>query len=100
MVIPRRLWIVGAVVVAGVLVLNWERDEDAQGSTQGCEMEVTADVLNVREAPGTQHEVMDRLTEGTVVEVGDATENGFRQLADGRWVSAEYLSEAGGSDCG
>lgn len=52
---------------------------------------VTASHLNVRTGPGTKFHVAGTLAKGARVAAGTKTVNGFRQLANGRWVSAHYL---------
>jgi uncharacterized protein YgiM (DUF1202 family) len=62
----------------------------------GCSITVTADVLNVRTGPGTQHPTVDRLNRDAVVDALPETSNGFRKLADDRWVAAEYTNPSPG----
>lgn len=90
----QRLWIGAAVVVLGVVVLSAEREDPPR-----CEVRVSADVLNVRSAPGTEHPIVDRLTAGAVTEAGGTVRNGFRQVGEGRWVASQYLTETPGSVC-
>lgn len=95
MAIPRqRLWIGAGVVVVGAVVLSAEREEPPR-----CEVSVTADVLNVRSAPGTQHPVVDQLGAGEVTEAGDTIRHGFRQIGEDRWAASQFLVETSGSDC-
>jgi uncharacterized protein YgiM (DUF1202 family) len=52
---------------------------------------VTTSHLNVRTGPGTKYRVAGTLAKGAAVVADTKTVNGFRQLANGHWVSAHYL---------
>lgn len=91
----RRLWIGAGVVVVWAFVLNASRDEPPPR----CEVSVTADVLEVRSDPEADAPVIDQLGEGDVVEADGAIRNGFREVGEGRWTSAQFLVETPGSDC-
>lgn len=101
----QRLWIVAGVVVVGVVVLNAERDSTHRDSAQRnessprCEVSVTADVLNVRSGPDAAAPVIDQLGAGEVAAADGAIRNGFRQMGEGRWASAQFLTKTPGSDC-
>ena len=96
---PRRV-ILGTAVVMGVIVLSSQREGDAGGLSRPCVVKVSADKLNVRAGPGTQHPVVDTLTAGSVVPADRLIQDGFRQLKPGRWVAEEYLHPLPGSNCG
>lgn len=53
---------------------------------------VTASHLNVRTGPGTKYRVVGTLAKGAHVVAGTKTVDGFRQLSNGHWVSAHYLT--------
>jgi len=95
---PRRV-ILGAAVVVGVVVLSSQPESDA-GRPAPCSVKVSADMLNVRSGPGTQHPVVGTLTADVVVEAARVTEGGFRQLGPDRWVAEQYLDPMPGSNCG
>ena len=99
---PRRV-IVGAAVVVGVIVLSSQNESDADRPVSppaACSLKVTADTLNVRSGPGTQHPVVDVLRADAVVEAALVTEAGFRQLGPDRWAAEQYLDLVPGSNCG
>lgn len=99
---PRRA-IVGAAVVVGVIVLSSSNESDADRPVPPpapCSLKVTADTLNVRSGPGTQHPVVSTLTADAVVEADLVTESGFRQLGPNRWAAEQYLALVPGSNCG
>jgi hypothetical protein len=58
----------------------------ANGST-GCQLEVVADELNVRNGPSPR-------VDGTKV-----VTDGFRELEEGRWAADQFLAPLPGSDC-
>ncbi len=100
----QRLRIGAGVVVVGALVLSAERDSAHRDSAQReppprCEVSVTADVLNVRSGPDAGTPVIDQLGAGEVAEADGTIRNGFRQMSEGRWASAQFLTETPGSDC-
>ena len=101
----QRLWIGAGVVVVGALVLNAERDSIRRDSAQRdeppprCEMSVTADVLNVRSGPDAGTPVIDQLGAGEVAEADGTIRNGFRQMSEDGWASAQFLTQTPGSDC-
>ena len=63
----------------------------------GALREVTGDSVNLREGPGTNFTVLDRLTRGTVVSVLDTGPEGWVYVeADGQigWMSADFIGPA------
>ena len=63
--------------------------------------QVTAERVNLREGPGTDYAVMDRLVQGTQTEVLETDAAGWarvRVLSSGLsgWVSAEFLGASNG----
>ena len=101
----KRLWIWAGAFVVGVFVLSAERDSTHRDSAQRdqssprCEVSVTANVLNIRSGPDAGTPVIDQLGAGEVAEADGTIRNGFRQMGEGRWVSAQFLTETPGSDC-
>jgi hypothetical protein len=61
---------------------------------------VTADALNARSSPDGNAPVVDTYHRGEVVSADRTITNGFRQLAPGRWVAAEFVDPTPGSNCG
>jgi len=63
----------------------------------GALREVTGDTVNLREGPGTNFTVLDRLTRGTVVSVLDTGPDGWVYVeANGQigWMSADFIGPA------
>lgn len=59
--------------------------------------EVTGDTVNLRDGPGTNFGVLDRLTRGTVVSVLDTAPGGWVYIeVNGRtgWMSADFIGPA------
>ena len=50
-------------------------------------MSEQAETLNVRSGPGTEYEVLDRVSQGTSVVILEQTGNG--------WLRVRYLSQSG-----
>jgi hypothetical protein len=74
--------------------------EPTSGTTQ-CRVEATVDGLNVRSAPAMDPDnVVDQLAQGEQIDADKVVQNGFRKLAEGRWVSVEYVQTVEGRDCG
>ncbi|HZS19881.1 MAG TPA: SH3 domain-containing protein [Pseudonocardiaceae bacterium] len=100
---PKR-WIIGVLAVLAILLLYSEHEREntstATGSTQPCTVMVTADALNARSSPDGNAPVVDTYHRGEVVSADRTITNGFRQLAPGRWVAAEFVDPTPGSNCG
>ena len=102
--------LVTLALAAGVMVLyvqgaeqraagNQEGAEQTSGTAQ-CRVESTVDGLNVRSAPALDPaNVVGQLAAGEESQADRVVENGFRKLAEGRWVSIDYLRVVEGSDC-
>jgi hypothetical protein len=71
----------------------------ADGST-GCQLEVTADELNVRNGPSQGALLVETLRRGARVDGTNVVTDGFRQLEEGRWAAAEFLTPLPGTNCG
>ncbi len=92
MAIPnQRLWVIGGVVLVGVVLLSGEREGGDGREEERCDVEVTADVLNVRDGAGTDFDVVDQLRDGETIEATPIVRNDFRQLSEGRWAAAQFL---------
>ena len=80
-------------------VYDGESEEDTDDDATSTYM-VTASTLNVRTGPSTSYSKASyQLTSGELVEVVDIA-NGWAQLSDGNYVSAQYLMEVTTSDDG
>ncbi|MCK2238275.1 MULTISPECIES: SH3 domain-containing protein [unclassified Crossiella] len=101
----RPVLLAGAAA-AGLFVLSF--GSNAQGDKPGeapadgkprCEFHVQADLLNVRSGPGTAHKVVARLRKDAQTGGHGETKDGFRKLADDRWVAAEFLKPDSRNTC-
>jgi len=70
----------------------------ADGSS-GCRLEVTTDRLNVRASPSQNAPLLGTLSRGDVVDGTPIQNNFYRQLEDGGWAAAAFLTPLPGSNC-
>ena len=64
-----------------------------------CSFTVNADDVNVRTEASASSPSVQKLTKGQRVEGTKTVTNGFRQLADGKWVLDGYLTPVPGNPC-
>lgn len=100
--LSKRMWVVVIVLVVVAilfLVQNGKKGSAQQGSgtAAGCEVQVTADVLNVRSGPSTTARTLSSLRTGQTVSATATTQNGFRELSAGHWASNNFLKPVSGS---
>ncbi|HEX5118339.1 MAG TPA: SH3 domain-containing protein [Pseudonocardiaceae bacterium] len=104
----RMLIVVVVLVVVAILFLvqNGKKGNAQPGgassgssssSSSGCQVQVTADVLNVRAAPSTTAKTLTPLHNGQTVSATATTRNGFRELSAGHWASSDFLKPVSGS---
>ncbi|WP_026455702.1 SH3 domain-containing protein [Saccharomonospora iraqiensis] len=107
--IPKRIVVVAAVVLGLAIIYSAgseQRESEADagdgpdGAAAACRVVVTADVLNVRAGPGTEHEVVDRLRADVETDATDEVRDGFRRITGQRWAADEFLRPVEGADCG
>jgi hypothetical protein len=100
--VTTQRWIIVGVVLAGILLLISEHNNNTSGGTgtRPCTVTVTADLLNVRSSPDGNAPVVDSFAKGAVVSADRTTSNGFRQLGTNRWAAQEFLDPTADSDCG
>jgi hypothetical protein len=108
-VAPKRTLIVVAVLVGVVILYVLGKDkQDADNanpaapaaSTSACRVSVTADVLNVRAAPDSKAQIVGKFQRNAEADAEKVVQNGFRKLAEGRWVANEFVQPMQGRDCG
>jgi hypothetical protein len=106
LIAPKRTLVIGGALIA-VLVLYVLGSENQRGqgtqpaaNTNQCRVTVTVDGLRVREAPNTEAKIVGRFDRGAEADADKLVENGFRKLADNRWVSTEFAKPVAGRDCG
>lgn len=87
-------WVLVALAVVALAVYSRSADVDfgQLGESDRCQVEVNADVLNVRAGPSIDTEAVGRLSRGDVVDALPDTANGFRKLEENRWVSLEFVT--------
>lgn len=102
---PKQAVLAGGILVA-VLVLyvlgsDKQRNDAAPAANPSqCRVTVTADVLRVHDGPQLESKVVDRLTKGQETDADKFVQNGFRKLAENRWVSVDFAKPVDGHDCG
>ncbi|WP_414935814.1 SH3 domain-containing protein [Amycolatopsis sp. cmx-11-51] len=88
----------GAALIVVVAISGQDRESSASSPT-GCQVVVTADVLNARDTPGGQ-KIVGKYNKDAKIDAQPVVENGFRKIAEGKWVSAQYAAPVVGSQCG
>jgi hypothetical protein len=98
------LIVIGALVVVAVLffIQNGKKGNAQPGSGGGsasgaCQVQVTADILNVRASPSTGAKVVATLKTGSTENATKTTQNGFRELSEGHWAATDFLKPVAGS---
>lgn len=95
----KTLIIIGAIVVV-IVIYALNTDKQASGaSATGCKVAVTADVLNARETPDGNAKVVGKYLRDAQFDVLPGVQNGFRKVADGKWVAAAFTQPVTGSTC-
>jgi competence protein ComGC len=99
--LTRRMLIVIGVLVAVVVLLviqNGKKGSAQPGTTSAaCQVQVTADVLNIRSGPDDTATVVGKLATGAVVGAQAKVQNNYRELATNRWASSQFLKPVSGS---
>jgi hypothetical protein len=98
----RMLIVIGLLVVVVVLVVvqNGKKGSATTGPSaggNGCQVQVIADVLNIRSGPDGTATVVGKLATGAVTGAQAKVQNGYRELATNRWASSEFLKPVSGS---
>ncbi|SDY68255.1 hypothetical protein SAMN05421504_106370 [Amycolatopsis xylanica] len=100
--IPKKMLIVIAVL-AGVLIVYvlGSDKQSAASSPTGCKVIVTADVLNARDAPAVNGGIVGKYNKDAKIDALPIVQNGYRKIAEGKWVSADFVKPLEGSaNCG
>jgi hypothetical protein len=98
----RMLIVIGVLVVVAVLFVvqnnnkKGNADPGSGSATGACQVQVTADILNVRSGPSTKDKTLAPLHTGQTVAATASTQNGFRELSAGHWASASFLKPVSG----
>ena len=99
--IPKKmLMIIGAVAaVVIVIALSQKGQADAQGSPTGCKVSVTADVLNARATAAGNGKIVGKYVRGAEFDAQTVVQNGFRKVAEGKWVANDFVQPVSGAKC-
>ncbi|GAA4540869.1 hypothetical protein GCM10023192_46310 [Amycolatopsis samaneae] len=95
----KKTWIIIGVIAAVVIIYALNKQSADASSTTGCKVGVTADVLNVREAPDGNAKIVGKYVKDAKVDVLPGAQNGFRKISDTKWVSAEFTKPEQGAKC-
>lgn len=110
--LPKRVVIIAAALLAvGIIYVLHQTgkaggiDGSADGAAalmggSGCQVTVTADVLNVRATPDEHGQIVGKFNRNAKTGAQPVVQNGFRKLADNKWVAAQYAQPVAGSNCG
>ncbi|WP_033437062.1 hypothetical protein [Saccharothrix sp. NRRL B-16314] len=96
----RGMVVAGVVGVAGLMyVVDGGKAGLEEVAARRCEVTVIADILNVRSGPADTQPIVATMRRDAVTRAERRVENGFRLLADGRWVKDEFVLPTSDSDC-
>lgn len=103
--IPKRLLIIAAVLVGiGIIYVMGVDKRASEGATgggsTGCEVTVTADVLNVRAAPDINAEIVGKFNQNAQTGAEPVVQDGFRKLAENKWAKTDFLQPVDATKCG
>jgi uncharacterized protein YgiM (DUF1202 family) len=87
-------WVAIAVAIIAVAIVSKSANVNLGNAAEAdtCQVEVNADVLNVRAGPSTDSPTVDKLSRGDIVDAQPEITNGFRKLGDNRWVSEQFVT--------
>ncbi len=97
----RGMVVAGVLAAAGLMYVANEgrRLGVEEVAAHECKVTVVADVLNVRSGPSDTQPIVATMPRDAVVRAEPRVENGFRLLADGRWVKDEFVMPTSDSTC-
>jgi hypothetical protein len=91
--------VVGAII-AIIVIYALNTDKKAAGaSATGCKVTVTADVLNAREAADGNAKIVGKYLRDAQFDAVPGVQNGFRKVAENKWVAAAFTQPVEGSAC-
>lgn len=95
------LIVVGLLVLVAVLffVQNNKKSgaQPGTGTGGGCQVQVTADVLNVRSGPNNSDKVVAKLSNGAIRAATSTVQNNYRELTANQWAATQFLKPVSGS---
>jgi len=91
--------VVGAII-AIIVIYAWNTNKQAAGaSATGCKVTVTADVLNARQSADGNAKIVGKYLRDAQFDAQPGVQNGFRKVADDKWVAAAFTEPVAGSAC-
>jgi hypothetical protein len=94
----KTLLILGAIVLVVIVYVNSGKQASGASAT-GCKVTVTADVLNAREAADGNAKIVGKYLRDAQFDALPGVQNGFRKVADDKWVAAAFTEPVAGSAC-
>lgn len=93
------LIVVGLLVLVAVIFYtqNNKKTGTQAGTAGGCQVQVTADVLNVRSGPNNTDTVVAKLGNGAIKAATSTVQNNFRELTTNQWAANQFLKPVSGS---
>lgn len=92
------LIVVGLLILVAVLFfVQNNKKSGAQSGTGGCQVQVTADILNVRSGPNNSDKVVAKLNNGAIRAATSTVQNNYRELAANQWAATQFLKPVSGS---
>lgn len=99
----RMVTVVGILVLVVVLVLiqnsrkPGNQPQTTSSTSNTCQVQVTADVLNIRSAPNNTAKVVATLANGAIKSATNTVQNNFRELAPNQWAANQFLKTLSGA---
>jgi uncharacterized protein YgiM (DUF1202 family) len=93
LLIKQWKWVGVALAVITLAIVSKSGDVsfDQLSKSDRCQVQVNADILNVRAGPGADTAQVEQLKQGDIVDAQPEVANGFRKLGDNRWVSDQFV---------
>jgi hypothetical protein len=95
----KTLIVVGAIIAVIVIYALNTNKQAAGASATGCKVTVTADVLNARETADGNAKIVGKYLRDAQFDALPGVQNGFRKVADAKWVAAAFTEPVAGSAC-
>ncbi|MEV6879372.1 SH3 domain-containing protein [Amycolatopsis sp. NPDC051128] len=95
----KKTLVIGAIIAVIVIYALNTNKQAAGASATGCKVTVTADVLNARETADGNAKIVGKYLRDAQFDALPGVQNGFRKVADDKWVAAAFTEPVSGSAC-
>jgi len=100
LVMSKKTLIILGAIVAVIVIYALNADKQASGAAAtGCKVAVIADVLNARETADGNAKIVGKYLRDAQFDALPGVQNGFRKVADDKWVAAAFTAPVAGSAC-